>query len=238
MCPPTPAPPGPVRPRHHDRGVPPDVGADPPLDVLVAGEPRLALRPDRVDVVRRAQAWHAHLLLARPFQQAQHEVAGPPAAAGARDRVERVDPLARLFRVDVRQLRGQPVADDGVTLTSGSHAASLAFRIRRLVAACRSPLADRLACTDQSSYVLACFSSLPNGNRLGPRGNGPPAARPRPPGCAQWTGPMSRNATVPVTVRCGALPLGRRPAPGGKVNKRERIPAPGRLPLAHGADPV
>nr|BFE81828.1 hypothetical protein GCM10020093_044290 [Planobispora longispora] len=33
-----------VGPGHHDRGVPPDVGADPPLDVLVAGEPGLALR--------------------------------------------------------------------------------------------------------------------------------------------------------------------------------------------------
>ncbi len=126
---------GAVRPRHHDRGVPPDVGADAALDVLVAGKPRLPLRRDRVDVVGGAQAGHPDLLLARPLEQAQHEVAGPPAAAGARDRVERVDPLPRLIRVDVRQLRGQPVADDRVTLTSGSHAGSLAFRIRRLFAA-------------------------------------------------------------------------------------------------------
>ena len=124
-----------VRPRHHDRGVPPDVGADAPLDVLVAGEPRLPLRPDRVDVVRRAEAGDPDLLLARALKEAQHQVAGPPAAAGAGDGVERVDPLARLVRVDVRQLRGQPVADDGVTLTSGSHAPILAFRIRRLFAA-------------------------------------------------------------------------------------------------------
>ena len=124
-----------VRPRHHDRGVPPDIGANTPLDVLVAGEPRLALRRDRVDVVRGPQAGNPDLLLARPLEQAQHEVAGPPAAAGARDGVERVDPLPRLIRVDVRQLRGQPVADDRVTLTSGSHAGSLAFRIRRLFAA-------------------------------------------------------------------------------------------------------
>ena len=125
----------PVRPRHHDRGVPPDIGADAPLDVLVAGEPRLPLGRDRVDVVGGAQAGHPDLLLARPLEQAQHQVAGPPAAAGARNRVERVDPLPRLIRVDVRQLRGQPVADDRVTLTSGSHAGSLAFRIRRLFAA-------------------------------------------------------------------------------------------------------
>src|SRR6266568_4966556 len=110
-----------VGPRHHDRGVPPDVGANAPLDVLVAWEPRLPLRRDRVDVVGGTQAGHADLLLARSLKQAEHEIAGPSAAAGARDGVERVDPLSRLIRVDVRQLRGQPVANNGVTLASGSH---------------------------------------------------------------------------------------------------------------------
>ena len=142
---------GPVRPRHHDRGVPPDVGADPPLDVLVAGEPRLPLRRDRVDVVGGAQGGHADLLLARPFEQAQHEVAGPAPAAGAGDGVERVDPVPRLVGVDIGQLRGQPVADDRVTLTSGSHAGSLAFRIRRLFAAVTFARAG----SGQSSYVRA-----------------------------------------------------------------------------------
>ena len=40
---------------HHDRGVPADEGADPALDLLVAGEPRLALGRDGVDVVGAAQ---------------------------------------------------------------------------------------------------------------------------------------------------------------------------------------
>src|SRR5215469_13883232 len=118
----------PVGTGHHDRGVPPDIGSDAALDVLIAREPRLALGRDRVDVVGAAQAGHPDLLLAGSFEQAQHEVAGPAATAGASDRVEGVDPLPCLIRVDVRELRGQPVADDRVTLTSGSHGCSLAFR--------------------------------------------------------------------------------------------------------------
>ena len=115
---------GPVGPGHHDGGVPPDVGADPPLDVLVAGEPRLALGRDRVDVVGAAQARHADLLLTGPLQQPEHHVPGPGPATGAHHAVERVDPVPGLVRVDVRQLRGQPVADDGETLASGSHGMS------------------------------------------------------------------------------------------------------------------
>ena len=37
------------------------------------------------------------------------------------DRLERLDPFARLVRVDVGQLGRQPVADDRELLTSGSH---------------------------------------------------------------------------------------------------------------------
>src|SRR5450432_2575787 len=74
-----------IGPRHHDRGVPPDVGADAPFDVLVTREPRLPLRRDRVDVVGRAQAGNSYLLLAGPLEQAKHEVAGPAAAASARE---------------------------------------------------------------------------------------------------------------------------------------------------------
>ena len=71
----------PLRPVHHDGGVPPDVRADAPLGVLVAREPRLPLRRDRVDVVRRRQRRHADLAFAGALQQAQHDVAGALAAA-------------------------------------------------------------------------------------------------------------------------------------------------------------
>src|SRR6185295_8871191 len=40
-----------VRSGHHDRGIPPDVGPDAALDVLIAGEPGLALGRNRIDVV-------------------------------------------------------------------------------------------------------------------------------------------------------------------------------------------
>ncbi len=95
-----------VGPGHHDGRVPADVGADAALDVLVTGEPRLALRRDRVDVVGAAQARHADLVLAGPFQHAQHEVAGSGAALGLDDVVERLEPLVGLAGVDIRQLAG------------------------------------------------------------------------------------------------------------------------------------
>ena len=53
----------------HDRRVPADVGANPPLDVLVAGEPRLGFRRDRVDVVAAAQCRQADLARPRSLQQ-------------------------------------------------------------------------------------------------------------------------------------------------------------------------
>ena len=112
---------GPVGAGDHDRRVPPDIGADPALDVLVAGEPRLALGRDRVDVVGAAQAGHADLLLAGALQQPEHDVPGPGPATGADDVVEGLHPLPGLVRVDVRQLGGQAVADDGEALASGGH---------------------------------------------------------------------------------------------------------------------
>ena len=99
--------------RHHDRGVPADERADPALDVLVAGEPRLTLGRDRVDVVGAAQRRHADLHLAGPFEQAQHDVARSLASALVDERVEGVDPVVGLVRVDVGQLGGQALVDDG-----------------------------------------------------------------------------------------------------------------------------
>ena len=95
----------------HDRGVPADEGADAALDLLVAGEPRLALRRDRVDVVGGAQGRDADLLLARALEQAQHHVAGAVAAAVVEHRVEGREPLLGLVRVDVGQLGGEALVD-------------------------------------------------------------------------------------------------------------------------------
>jgi hypothetical protein len=112
---------GPVRPADHDGSVPADIGANAALDVLVAGEPGLALGRNGVDVVRAAQPGHTHLLLTGTLQQPQHDVPGTGAPMGPDDVVERLDPLPGLVRIDIRQLGGQSVADDGETLASGGH---------------------------------------------------------------------------------------------------------------------
>ena len=123
MCPPTPMPGRCARCTMHRR-VPPDVGADAPLDVLVAGEPGLALRRDRVDVVGGGQRRHADLALTGALEQAQHDVAGALAAALVDDAVERLDPLERLLGIDVRKLARQAVADHRA-LAFGGHRRSL-----------------------------------------------------------------------------------------------------------------
>ena len=99
--------------RHHDRGVPADERADPALDVLVAGEPRLALGRDGVDVVGAAQRRDADLLLAGALEQPQHDVAGSLAAAlvdhaRRRTRAIRWSPRDRCRAAGSGVLRGSP----------------------------------------------------------------------------------------------------------------------------------
>ena len=93
-----------VRAADHDRGVPADVGADPPLDELVAREPRLGLGRDRVDVVGRAQRGNADLLLPGALEQLEHQESGPSRAGGVDHAVERVEPLLGFSRVDIGDL--------------------------------------------------------------------------------------------------------------------------------------
>ncbi len=110
-----------LRPVNHDRGVPPDVRADPALGLLVAGEPWLSVRPDRVDVVRAAQAWQSDSALARSLHQAQHHVAGAIGTVVVDELIERIAPLAGLVGVDVHQLGGQAGVDERLVGMSGSH---------------------------------------------------------------------------------------------------------------------
>ncbi len=102
-----------VRVADHHRGVPPDERADPALDVLVAGEPRLALRRDGVDVVGAAQRGYADLHLPGPLEQPQHDVARALATAVVDQGVEGVDPVGGLVGIDVGQLGRQALVDDG-----------------------------------------------------------------------------------------------------------------------------
>ncbi len=104
---------GAVRARDHDRGVPADVGADASLDVLVAGEVGLALGGNGVDEVGAAQRRHADGLLTRALQHPQHDVAGAVSTPLVDHLVERAEPVLRLVGIDVRQLGGHALVDDG-----------------------------------------------------------------------------------------------------------------------------
>ena len=117
--------------RDHDGGVPADEGPDAALDVLVAGEPRLPLGRDGVDVVGAAQRGDADLALAGALEQLQHHVAGPVLALLVEQGVERVEPLLRLLGVDVGELSGQTLVDDGGTVASRSHGESSSYGVVR-----------------------------------------------------------------------------------------------------------
>ena len=93
----------------HRHRVPADRGADAALELLVAGEPLLVLGRDRVDVVGRDHRRHADALLTRPLHEARQEIAGAGPAPFVDHRVERVEPLRGLARVDVGQLMDEAV---------------------------------------------------------------------------------------------------------------------------------
>jgi hypothetical protein len=96
---------------HHGR-VPADVAPDAPFELLVAGEARLALRRDRVDVVGRRQRRDPDVALPGALEDLQEQEPAAAAAVLVDHRVERLEPLAGLDLVDVGVLGGQPVGDD------------------------------------------------------------------------------------------------------------------------------
>ncbi len=105
-----------VRPVDHRHRVPTDVRADAALEGLVAGEPRLLLGRDGVDVVRRDHRRHAHTLLTRPLHEPGDEVAGTGAPRTVDHRVERIQPLARLLRIGVGELVDESVDEHAASL--------------------------------------------------------------------------------------------------------------------------
>ena len=97
--------------------------ADAALHLLVAGEPRLALGRDGVDVVGAAQRRDADLLLAGPLEEPQHHVARALAAAVGDHGVEGLEPLPGLLGIDVGQLGRQALVDHrGLVPCRGSSA--------------------------------------------------------------------------------------------------------------------
>ncbi len=116
---------GPLRARDHHRGVPAGGVEDLALDLLVAGEERLALGRDGVDVVRAAHLGHGHALLAGALDQPQHQVPGPLPAALVDGGVQGVEPLPGFLGIEVRNLTRKAANDDRTAITAigcGSHA--------------------------------------------------------------------------------------------------------------------
>ena len=112
---------GALRAMHHDCRVPAVDPSDFALGRLVAGEPRLVLGGDRVDVVGTAKTRDADISLGGAAQERQHQVAGSIVALGVDEVVERLDPLSGFVGIDIDVLGRQSAGDQGVTVTSGGH---------------------------------------------------------------------------------------------------------------------
>ena len=121
---------------HHGR-VPAGRVEDLALDLLVAGEERLVLGGDGVDVVRAAHLGHGHALLAGPLDQPQHQVAGAFPAPLVDGGVEGVEPLLGLLGIEVRDLARKAANDDRVAIGSGSHAVPSLSEGRAMGCCCR-----------------------------------------------------------------------------------------------------
>ena len=84
--------------QHHRQRVPADHAPDPKLHRLVAGEARLLLGRDGVDVAGLDQRWQADVQLSGALQQLVHEEAGAIRPYLLHHPVERVEPLLCLSR--------------------------------------------------------------------------------------------------------------------------------------------
>ncbi len=146
-----------LRAVHHDRRVPADPGAVAPLDVLVAGEPRLELGRDRVDVVGRRQRRDRDALFARAFQQPQHQVARPGRTGPLHQVVEGLQPLAGLFGVDVRQIRRDAFANDANAVGFGCAAGVLGQVLAHELGGQLPLLVRRVKRTGSAEWVCSLF---------------------------------------------------------------------------------
>ncbi|MDQ0767698.1 hypothetical protein QF031_000447 [Pseudarthrobacter defluvii] len=111
---------GPLRPVHHDRGVPPHVRPVPALVFLVPGEFGFLVHRDGVHVIGGGHHRDPHALRARALQQAPHDVLGTLGTLFPDQRIQGLNPLGSFFRITIRQLVSQPAEDMG-GLFSCSH---------------------------------------------------------------------------------------------------------------------
>ena len=92
---------GALRAVHEDGRVPADPGAVAALDLLIAGELRLVLGRDGVDVVRGRDHRHTEVQFFGALEQAQHDVASALVAMGRNQCVEGFLPFGGLLRVRI-----------------------------------------------------------------------------------------------------------------------------------------
>ena len=94
---------------HHGHRVPAHVGAQPLLDLEVAGAALLLRGLDRVDITRGGGERHVDALLPRLLEQLFDQEVAPLGALGLDDGGERVDPLTGFLRVRVVGGRAEQV---------------------------------------------------------------------------------------------------------------------------------
>ena len=97
--------------QHHGQRVPADHAPDAKLHRLVAGEFRLLLRADGVDVARLDQRRQPDLQLPRSLEQLVDDESRPVRSGALDDRIERIKPLLGLGGIDVGQLLLELVED-------------------------------------------------------------------------------------------------------------------------------
>ena len=216
-----------VGPHDHRRRVPADESTDAAFEVLVAGEPRLPVDRDRVDVGGADRRRGPDRPLPGPFEEPGHQVAGPDLAALVDHRVERVEPLLGLFGVDVGELVGEPVDDHRAHLVSGEEPGPAYGPPARRVGACR----HRLALSASTPTAPVAGTPVPAGGP-GPStaDRGHRATTPTPPTSAWRSVPCSKRY-VTSTVRwssCRTRPTSS--TAGGTGGGRAGSPAAGRTP--------
>ena len=90
-----------VGPEDHCHGIPPNEPPDAPLDILVAGEERLLLGADGVDVAGLGQRRKTDAQLASPLENLEQQEARALIPLLAVDLVEGIEPFPGLGRVDI-----------------------------------------------------------------------------------------------------------------------------------------
>ena len=177
----------------HDGGVPSDVGADAAFEVLVAGEPRLFVGRDGVDVGGRDSGREADLGCSRPLEQLHEQEPGPVTTALLDDGVEGVEPLLGLGRVDVGNLVRVTVEDHPAILAPQGRPGSRRTGRDGTSAGGRPVTSLVTVATESSAYGRRCPSAVSR-RRLHRR------RLPREPR-ARWLGMGSVEGVVPERRR-------------------------------------